>query len=54
MWRPGWEQTPPEEFQAKLRSFIDENKERGWVADGEYMRLGGLILYEEATDVVCQ
>jgi adenylate kinase family enzyme len=54
MWKPGWGMTPPDEFQAAVRSFIDQHQETGWVADGDYMRRGGVILHEEATDVVCE
>ena len=54
MWKPGWSMTSPEEFQAKLRSYMDQHQETGWVADGDYMRRGGLIMHEEATDVVCE
>ena len=55
MWKPGWDMTPPDEFQATVRSYIDQHKESGWVADGDYMRRGwGSILHEEATDVICE
>lgn len=54
MWKPGWGQTPPDEFQAAVKSYMDQHHESGWVADGEYMRRGGLLLNEEATDVVCE
>jgi len=54
MWKPGWGEAPRDEFQAKLRSFIDEHRERGWIADGAYMNRGGSIIHEEATDIVCQ
>jgi hypothetical protein len=54
MWKPGWGETPPGEFQAAVRSYIDQHRESGWVADGDYMRRGGLLLHEEATDVVCE
>ena len=54
MWNPGWNATLPDEFQAKLRSFTDQHQEKGWVADGNYMRRGGKILTEEATDIICQ
>lgn len=49
MWKPGWGQTPHDEFQAVVKSYIDQHQESGWVADGDYMRL---LLHEEATDVI--
>ena len=54
MWKPGWGQCPPDEFRAAVGSFIDEHQESGWIADGNYMRRGGLLLREEATDIVCK
>jgi len=51
MWQPGWVETPQEEFKAKLRAAMEEDP-RGWVADGNYERRGGLMAYEESTDVV--
>ena len=54
MWKPGWGQIPPDEFQAAVKSYIDQHQESGWVADGNYVRHGGLLLYEEATDVICE
>lgn len=52
LWKPGWEMTPPDEFQTTVRSYIDQHKDSGWIADGDYMRRVGHILHEEATDVV--
>ena len=54
MWKPGFGQTPPDEFQAAVRSYMDQHQESGWVADGDYMRRGGFLLHEEATDVICE
>ncbi|KAF8165988.1 hypothetical protein B0H34DRAFT_691393 [Crassisporium funariophilum] len=51
MWQPGWGTAEPEEFQAKLRALLDQD-ERGWVADGEFVQQGGLMAYEESTDVL--
>ena len=53
MWKPGWVQSPPDEFQVAVRSYIDQHQESGWVADGDYMNRGGLM-HEAATDVVCE
>ncbi|KAF8804811.1 hypothetical protein BYT27DRAFT_7193808 [Phlegmacium glaucopus] len=52
MWKPGWGQTPRDEFQAKLRSFMEEHQERGWVAEGDYVNRGGSIMHDEATDII--
>ena len=54
MWKPGRGETPRDEFQAKLRSLMDQHQEIGWVADGNYMSRGGSIMQEEATDIICQ
>ena len=53
MWKPGWVQSPPDEFQVAVKSYIDRHQESGWVADGDYMNRGGLM-HEAATDVVCE
>ena len=54
MWRPGWSQIPGDEFQAEVRSYMDQHQETGWVSDGDYMWGAGLLLHEKATDVVCE
>ncbi|KIM38683.1 hypothetical protein M413DRAFT_447640 [Hebeloma cylindrosporum] len=51
MWEPGWGQAPPEVFRERLRAALDQD-ERGWVADGNYDRHGGLLAFEESTDVI--
>jgi len=51
-WQPGWEETPRDEFEDKIRAASDQC-ERGWVADGEYTRRGGLVAQELATDLIC-
>lgn len=53
MFKPGWEETSPEEFQARLRAELDQDP-RGWVADGNYDHRGGTMAFEEATDVICK
>jgi len=53
MWQPGWVEASPEVFRERLRAALDQD-ERGWVADGNYDRRGGLMAFEEATDVICQ
>lgn len=53
MWQPGWVEAPPEVFREGLRAALDQD-ERGWVADGNYDGRGGLLAFEESTDVICQ
>ncbi|KAH8825131.1 hypothetical protein DL96DRAFT_1467548 [Flagelloscypha sp. PMI_526] len=50
-WKPGWAQSTPEEFQARIRIEMARS-ERGWVIDGNYERKGGHIVGENATDVI--
>jgi adenylate kinase family enzyme len=41
-WRPGWVETPPEEFRAQLEPIVADDE---WVLDGNYYgKLGDLIL----------
>ena len=51
-WEPGWKETPPEEFRAKIENILNENK-HGWIIDGEYRSQGGGIVSEQATDIIC-
>ncbi|KAI3603938.1 adenylate kinase [Moniliophthora roreri] len=51
-WQSGWATTPPDEFRAKIETFMSEKKETGWIIDGEYTRRGGSIVSEHATDVI--
>ncbi|KAJ8082343.1 hypothetical protein AAF712_001690 [Marasmius tenuissimus] len=51
-WQPGWKETPPDEFQAKLETIMLQNEETGWVLDGEYTRKGGYVVTEAATDII--
>ena len=54
MWKPGWSKSSRDEFQAEVKSYMDQHRESGWIADGNYVRRGGLLLLEEATDIVCE
>jgi adenylate kinase family enzyme len=41
-WKPGWQQTPAEEFAQRVATVLDAD---GWVADGNYRgKLGTLVL----------
>ena len=53
IWQPGWVEAPREVFRERLRAALDQD-ERGWVADGNYDSRGGLLAFEESTDVICQ
>ena len=47
-WKPGWVETPDDEFRAKLRAVIDSATE-GWVLDGSYSRVSDIYLAEADT-----
>lgn len=51
-WLPDWQERTPAEFQAVLRQKIAEAP-NGWVVDGNYNSRGGLIAFDQATDVIC-
>jgi adenylate kinase family enzyme len=42
-WKPGWEETPDDEFRAKLQACVDDVTE-GWVLDGSYSRVSDIYL----------
>jgi len=50
-WEPDWVESTPESFLAKLRVFLDENADRGWVIDGNYSKKIG-NLTDECTDII--
>ena len=52
-WEPGWRETPTDEFRKKIRKALDQD-ERGWVADGNYLHKGGIVVEHEATDIICE
>ncbi|KIJ60353.1 hypothetical protein HYDPIDRAFT_32319 [Hydnomerulius pinastri MD-312] len=49
-WRPGWEKTPDDEFQAQVRVLMAEDP-KGWIIDGDYSGLGTMIP-DNATDII--
>ncbi len=53
LFEPGWVQASADEFRAKLRTALDADA-RGWVADGNFTKMGGDMAFAEATDVICQ
>jgi hypothetical protein len=42
-WKPGWQETPDEEFREKLQALVDGATE-GWVLDGSYSRVSDIYL----------
>ncbi|KAL0945285.1 hypothetical protein HGRIS_000793 [Hohenbuehelia grisea] len=50
-WNPGWVQSSPEEFTAKLRKAL-EAAPNGWVVDGNYNSKGATFVQHEATDII--
>jgi hypothetical protein len=52
-WQPGWVAIPAEEMKARIIEKLDE-AQSGWVIDGDYLRKGGRIAEERATDVICE
>ncbi|PPR07254.1 hypothetical protein CVT26_012512 [Gymnopilus dilepis] len=52
MWQPGWVHTPPEQFQARLRQAMDQEPDRGWVADGDYESRSASLAFHDSTDIV--
>ncbi|KAJ3755546.1 AAA domain-containing protein [Lentinula raphanica] len=51
-WQPGWKTTPGDELRTKMFEFMKQNETKGWVIDGDYSRMGGEIVQENATDVI--
>lgn len=52
-WKPDWTQKPLEEFRAEVSGLLEEHKE-GWVFDGNYSNVRGLILPQVDTVVWLQ
>ncbi|KAJ8075737.1 hypothetical protein PM082_021367 [Marasmius tenuissimus] len=50
-WEPGWNETPPDQFRAKVEKILSEN-ENCWIIDGEYRKKGAGIVSEHATDII--
>jgi adenylate kinase family enzyme len=42
-WRPGWEETPDDEFRAGVQTALDAAAD-GWVLDGHYRRISDTYL----------
>ncbi|KAF8338452.1 hypothetical protein F5887DRAFT_1137453 [Amanita rubescens] len=50
-WKPNWVGTPEEEFRNSVREAMDRNG-RGWIVDGDYSKILGTQVSEEATDII--
>ena len=50
-WQPDWQETPAEEFRAKVREALDATSE-GWVCDGNYRSRIGDIAFAQADTVL--
>ncbi|KAJ4470860.1 AAA domain-containing protein [Lentinula aciculospora] len=51
-WQPGWKPAPDEEFHDKVIVYMQKNELRGWIIDGDFTRVVGAIVHENATDVI--
>ncbi len=52
-WRPGWKESPADEFRTSVRAALDQDP-RGWVVDGMFFGFLGNMVPDEATDVICE
>ncbi|EKM79767.1 hypothetical protein AGABI1DRAFT_119860 [Agaricus bisporus var. burnettii JB137-S8] len=50
-WNPGWQETPTLEFKALVQQVMDQNPE-GWIIDGNYTEKVGMMIQEQATDII--
>ncbi|KAK0488054.1 hypothetical protein EDD18DRAFT_1311389 [Armillaria luteobubalina] len=50
-WEPNWKSASEDEFRAKIRAAMEQSP-NGWIIDGDYQRRGGVIVQDEATDVI--
>ncbi|KAK0186393.1 hypothetical protein F5146DRAFT_936091 [Armillaria mellea] len=51
-WRPNWEETPEAEFKALVSKTMNDNHPNGWIIDGNYQRLVGVLVQNTATDII--
>ena len=51
-WGPGWVDSSAEEMDHKVRDAFDKAGD-SWVIDGDYLRRGGIVACERATDIIC-
>jgi hypothetical protein len=51
-WSPGWVDSSAEEMGHKLRNAFDKAGD-SWVVDGDYLKRGGVVACERATDIIC-
>ncbi|RDX55237.1 hypothetical protein OH76DRAFT_1452908 [Lentinus brumalis] len=50
-WRPGWKQSPADEFRTSVRAALDQDP-RGWAVDGMFFGFLGNMVPDKATDVI--
>lgn len=52
-WRPGWLQTPEDDFRSNVVAAMSR-ADNGWVIDGNYFRMLGTLVEDQATDIICK
>ncbi|TCD63379.1 hypothetical protein EIP91_005610 [Steccherinum ochraceum] len=50
-WRPGWLQTPDDEFRSAVVAVLTRS-EASWIVDGNYARKLGTLVQDLATDII--
>ncbi|KAF7980344.1 hypothetical protein HWV62_38777 [Athelia sp. TMB] len=50
-WRPGWQDTPMDEFRVKVAAVMDAHPD-GWIIDGDYKRPMKDLVSGAATDII--
>jgi hypothetical protein len=53
-FRPNWVQPSKEELLAIVEGFMEENKDIGWVMDGNFKNVLGEKVNDQATDIICK
>ncbi|KAF3917480.1 hypothetical protein ABW21_db0200274 [Orbilia brochopaga] len=51
-WRPGWQETSTDDFQANIRTLLERYRDTGWIVDGDYTRRMGPLVAAERTDCI--
>ncbi|KAG9314795.1 hypothetical protein JVU11DRAFT_3883 [Chiua virens] len=52
-WKPGWQDTPIDEFKEKVGACMAQNT-RGWIMDGHHPKALGTLVADSATDIICE
>jgi len=53
-WEPNWRASPADELRTKVQAKLDETAETGWIIDGSYISKVGIIVKDNATDIICE